>query len=211
MGLDVVRGEAVELGGRCHFDAAHVVADVPVELLADQHQLIAQRLDPLPCRGVLVHAREAEVPQDPADVVPGGRIGASHLHGLDRVEHAAVERDVGGERRHPLAAPLGGLPQSRIRMDFADQAGLARGPVQLPHQVVVGHQGIGDRPLARHPHQAVEERPSPAEPGVHCALERGRVGLPGPERLVVRVGWIDRSSERGGECQVSKRHGVESG
>ena len=71
----------------------------------------------------------------------------------------------------------------------------ARSPVQLPHQFVVGHQGVGDRPLARHPHQAVEERPSAAEPGVHRALERRR-RRDGRSRTAGCRCRVDRSGRR---------------
>jgi hypothetical protein len=92
-------------------------------------------------------------------------------------------------------------------MNLLDEPGGARRLVQLAHQRVIGNQSVGDGAPAPHLDQPAEEVARAGQPRVHRALERGRIGVAGPERLVVDLGWVGGRGESGGERDVAKCHG----
>ena len=203
---DIVVRQTGELRGGADLHRPDVVADVAVELLADHDQLLAEGLDPRAGGRVSVHAGQAEVAQNAADVVPGHRVGTAEIDGPHRVEYPLVERDLRREGGDLAVAAVGRLPHRGVRMDLLNQPGGARRPVELAHQPIVGHEGVGHRALALHPHQPCEEVTGVVEPRVHRALERRRVGMAAPERLVLGVGWSGGGRERGGDGDVAKAH-----
>ena len=86
--VDVIGGQAVEFGCAGGRDGPEIGPDVPVEVLPDEHQLVAERLDALARRLVLVHAGEPEVAQRPPQVVPRFRVRGLGVETVQRVEHA---------------------------------------------------------------------------------------------------------------------------
>ena len=169
--LEVV-GQAVELG-RVDRQRAHVVFDVLAELLADLEQLLAQLAHARARRVVLVDAGAAQIAQRLVHVIFRGGVGRIDVDGGERVEHATVERQLGGERVDFLLALIGGVAHLRIGVRVAADAGACGGVAERPHRFVVRLQrGVGG---ARRRH-TVEHRDA-----LLGALHVGAAG--GEERL----------------------------
>ena len=102
MPRDVVGREALELRRAFRHDCPKVGPNVPIELLSDDDELVAQGLDALTGRLVLVDAGQPEVAKGALDVVPRLGIGVMEVDGGQRVVHTAVQGELGLKGADPL-------------------------------------------------------------------------------------------------------------
>jgi len=118
MPAHVVRRQPVQVG---HLDAADVVADIALELLADADQLLVQRAGAGACLSVLVHAGSPEIAQY-TEQVPTRLLVLTR--GVDPREwriDLGIEGQLGREGLRFLLAALARVPHRRVRVHGAKQ------------------------------------------------------------------------------------------
>ena len=153
--LHKVLGEPLEVRRR-HLDLPRVIPDVAIEVLRDEHQLLAHRGDPLAHGIVLVHARQPEVAERLRDEVLRRGGGFGNINRLEGVVHRAVQLQLILELARLLRQRLGGRPKHRVGMHRLHQGGVAPGVVGVEHHEVVGIERVRDRPLALHREHLVQ-------------------------------------------------------
>jgi hypothetical protein len=144
-------------------DRPDVLANSPIEFLADRDHGVPEFLDADARRLVLVHAREAEVPEDLVDREPGVRILFRNIEGDERVVERPVQREV---RREPfgfLVPLVRGLADGRIGMHVEQELRLALQLREVEQHAVVGHEEIAHGPGTTAGNESLQPTPEPGE------------------------------------------------
>ena len=169
----VVRRQPLQIS---HLDAADVVADVALELLADADQLLVQRAGAGARLRILVHAGAPELAQHPEEVPARVLVLARGVDLREGRVDLGIERQLGGERLRFLLATLAGVPHRGVGMHRAQQ-GRARTRVRdRGSGLVPGTQALqGRRPRL----QAADGGPGTLQ--VFAGRAHERVAWPGEQ------------------------------
>ena len=196
MAVDEVLRQSLEVGRAVEHHRGRIAADVAVELLAELDLLLAQRLDLPAGRIVLVDAREPEVAQRGAEVVPGLVVELRGVEGGERVVDPAIERQPRGVGRDILGRLLGRVAHDGVGMHLLDQARLRSRLVELEQRVVVGLERVRNRARTGDREHALDRALGAREAILLQPGEGGSVRAPGPER------GVGRDRDRGGRHRV---------
>ena len=187
---DEVGGQAVELGGAGRRHRPEIGPDVAIEVLADEHELVAQRLDALARRLVLVDAGQPEVAQRPR----AGSTAFRRRRGWRRAPLSAsnTPRFSDSSVANALAFCETFSAVCRMRSSgctLCTSCACDADRVELEQHVVVRPERVVDRAGALDARAAASSSVLRVrEPRVHRALERRGVGHAGPERRAGRAG-----------------------